>query len=251
MPRVKRDCWNEYEVCAHIMSKGLNGEEIFKQNKDKEKYLELINMNYNNYKIAIIAYCIMNNHIHMILYSQQMKNISYFMHKINTIYAIYYNKKYSRKGFVFQNRFKSKVIDSENYLNSCINYIHLNPVKAGIVKNKEDYKYSSYRQYTEENFYKNKIEGFYKNYFEYKDEDFNFNNEINNINDCIEKYLIAYKIKFIELKKDKQKLEDFILSIDFDKIHINKTQLIKKLEIGRTKFYKILKRGDKKRQKEN
>ena len=69
------------------------------------------------------------------------------MHKVNTLYAIYFNKKYNRVGYVFRDRYKSQAIYSEKQLYTCINYIHYNPVKAGICKIASEYEYSSYNEY--------------------------------------------------------------------------------------------------------
>ena len=89
----------------------------------------------------------MDNHVHMLLYANDIKQISNFMKNINSIYAMYYNKKTDRVGYVFRNRFKSVPIMDRKQLYTCIKYIHMNPVKAGKVKEESDYRYSSYNDY--------------------------------------------------------------------------------------------------------
>lgn len=89
----------------------------------------------------------MNNHAHFLMYSENSEEISKLMKKVNTAYAIYYNKKHNRVGYVFRDRFKSEEIVSRAHLISCINYIHNNPIKAGICDCKQDYEFSSYNDY--------------------------------------------------------------------------------------------------------
>ena len=145
MPRVARYLLNT--SFFHVMVQGINKEEIFKQTKDKEKYLNVINKYREMYNVTILAYCVMNNHTHMLIYCESTEKLSIFMHRINANYARYYNIKYSRVGYVFRDRFLSEPIYDEKYLYNCINYIHLNPVEAGIVEEPADYIYSSYREY--------------------------------------------------------------------------------------------------------
>ena len=145
MPRKSRRLLGE-TVCHHMVQ-GINKEEIFKTEDNKEKYIELLKKYYKEFKIDIIAYCIMDNHVHMLLYANDIKQISNFMKNINSIYAMYYNKKTDRVGYVFRNRFKSVPIMDRKQLYTCIKYIHMNPVKAGKVKEESDYRYSSYNDY--------------------------------------------------------------------------------------------------------
>ena len=88
------------------MVQGINKEYIFKTNEEKNKYLELLKKYYLEFEIDIIAYCIMDNHAHMLLYSEKIQNISNFMRQINSIYAMHYNKKKDRVGYVYRNRFE-------------------------------------------------------------------------------------------------------------------------------------------------
>lgn len=145
MPRIARYLLNT--SFFHIMVQGINKEEIFKEPKDKEKYLSIINKYKEIYNIVILAYCIMKNHTHILIYSESTENLSVFMHRTNAMYAKYYNLKYSRVGYVFRDRFLSEPIYDERYLYSCINYIHLNPLEAEIVERADEYIYSSYREY--------------------------------------------------------------------------------------------------------
>ena len=150
MPRIARNQYNG--KIFHITVKGINSEYIFDNNEDKTEYLKLLHEKKININIKILAYCIMNNHAHILLKCEEISEISEFMKKVNTAYAIFYNKKYDREGYVFKNRFYSQSIIDRKHLLSCITYIHRNPVKANIVKNMNAYSFSSYNEY----FYKNK-----------------------------------------------------------------------------------------------
>ena len=133
----------------HIMVQGINKEYIFENNKYIEKYINIIDTINEKHNLTIIAYCIMNNHAHFLIYSKDIYEISKFIQKTNLIYANYYNKEKNRVGVLFRNRFKAEGIYDIKYLINCINYIHNNPVKAKIVSRCEDYKYSSYKDYIE------------------------------------------------------------------------------------------------------
>lgn len=126
----------------HIMVQGINQEYIFDTQKNREKYLNLIYS--NNINVQIIAYCIMDNHAHMLVETNEIQDIEAWMKKSNTSYAIYYNRSNDRVGYVFRDRYKAQPIKNQKHLYSCIEYIHNNPVKAGMCKNKREYQFSSY-----------------------------------------------------------------------------------------------------------
>lgn len=129
------------------MVQGINKEYIFKNKKYIETYLELLRKYIKDYNVTIIAYCIMNNHAHFITYTNKIEDLGNYMHKVNLVYSQFYNKNNNRCGVVFRNRYKSEPIHNLQYLINCIKYIHLNPVKAKMVKKCEDYPYSSYNAY--------------------------------------------------------------------------------------------------------
>ncbi len=132
----------------HAIVQGINKENIFKEERYKNQYLKLLKEECEKYNIKIVAYCIMDNHAHFLLYVTQFEDLSKAMHGVNTVYAKYYNyMNDGRKGYVFRDRYVSEPIDSKKYLINCIKYIHMNPVKAGIVKHCREYKFSSYNLY--------------------------------------------------------------------------------------------------------
>lgn len=145
MPRVAR---KDFQASFfHLITQGINKEYIYSKSQYIEEYIRLMNKYKKEYNIVVIAYCIMNNHAHLLLNINEVENMIKYMHRINGIYAQYYNKKENRVGVVFRNRYISEPIYNDNYLMKCIKYIHMNPVKAGMVKKCDEYEYSSYNQY--------------------------------------------------------------------------------------------------------
>ena len=129
------------------MVQGVNKEYIFNKNEYIEKYLNIIKEYKANYNFTIMAYCIMNNHAHFLVYTENVDDLGKFMHKVNLLYAQMYNKKENRCGVLFRNRYKTEPIYERKHLLNCIKYIHNNPVKAKIVSRCDEYKYSSYTDY--------------------------------------------------------------------------------------------------------
>ena len=132
----------------HIMVQGIDKDFIFNNDEYKKEYIRLIYKYKEKFCIELLAFCIMDNHAHLLVYIDDINNMSNYMQKINTLYAMYYNKKLNnRVGHVFRNRFKSEAILNESHLINCIKYIHNNPVKANMVNAPKQYLYSSYRDY--------------------------------------------------------------------------------------------------------
>ena len=139
MPRKSRLLLNN--VCYHIITRGNEKMTIFKDKDDFKKYLKFVTKYKGRYASRIYGWCLMNNHIHMIVESS---NLSKFMHGINLSYAKYFRYKYKGTGHFWQDRYKSFVIQKDGYLINCISYIEYNPVRAGLVLRPEDYSWSSY-----------------------------------------------------------------------------------------------------------
>ena len=100
----------------HVMCQGIKKESIFSEEEDMAKYLELINKFKRFFCIDIISYCVMPNHVHLLIHSPTINLLSKFMHKINSIYAMYYNNSNERVGYVFRDRFKLEEICEITYL---------------------------------------------------------------------------------------------------------------------------------------
>ncbi len=143
MPRKPRN--NIKTPFIHVMTQGINKSYIFSEEQDIKYYISTMYDIKEKYSIKIVAYCIMNNHAHILIETNDVDKLSKYMQCLNTKYAIYYNKKYNRIGYVFRDRYRSEEILSENHLNNCIQYIYNNPVKAKICRNAEEYPYSNYK----------------------------------------------------------------------------------------------------------
>lgn len=130
----------------HIMARGINRENIFAGDTDKKVISGIISGKIEESDVDIYAYCIMNNHIHLLLRTE-LDELSAFMKRVNGSYALYYNKERDRIGPVFQGRFKSERVENDAYFWGVLRYIHLNPVKAFIVQRAIDYPWSSMREF--------------------------------------------------------------------------------------------------------
>lgn len=145
MPRKKRQ--ESPTGVYHWIQRGVHRKKIFHSKPDFLKYLELADSYRNQFHIDIFNYCLMDNHIHILLKSDSLKNLGLFSHFISRRYAYYYCKKYKWIGKVFQDRYKSIPIDRDEYLLECARYIERNPVKAELVEKVIEYQYSSYSHY--------------------------------------------------------------------------------------------------------
>ena len=143
--RVARKDLNSQFI--HVMVQGVNKEYIFKNRDYVESYLNIINENKIKFELTIIAYCVMSNHAYFLIYTKDIEQLGKFMHKVNLLYSNLYNQRENRCGVIFRNRYRAEPIKDMKYLINCIKYIHDNPVKAGMVPKCEDYKYSSYKDY--------------------------------------------------------------------------------------------------------
>ena len=109
--------------------------------------MEILRLEKMKHKLKIYNYSLMGNHVHMIIMSPHGADLSNGMKNLNQTYAQYYRKKYGGIGYIWQDRFKSFIIQNGVYLLTCGRYIEVNAVKAGIVDDPQDYKWSSYRFY--------------------------------------------------------------------------------------------------------
>jgi len=144
MPRQAR-IYSETGI-YHIMMRGNEKRKIFLDDEDRRRFIYTLFEKASEEKSDIYAYCLMDNHIHLLLH-EDGANIARLMKRINVSFVYYFNKKYKRVGHLFQDRYKSEVVDNEDYLLAAVRYIHNNPVKAGIVRSPEEYWWSSYYDY--------------------------------------------------------------------------------------------------------
>lgn len=130
----------------HVILRGNGGERIFFRDEDCCRMCLLIQEGIERYGHRLLGYCFMTNHLHLAIQVNQV-NLSRIMQNIAFRYARYVNKEHNRIGHLFQGRFKSILVESNRYLKELIRYIHLNPVRAGMVVNPEDYRWSSHNTY--------------------------------------------------------------------------------------------------------
>lgn len=144
MPRKARE---KSSLCIyHIVLRGINQQIIF---EDKYDYLQFISI-LKEYKescgFKVYAYCLMNNHIHLLM-EYTTVNLEIIMKKIEVKFVRWYNRKYQRVGYLFQDRFKSEPVNEWKYFLTVFRYIHQNPMKAGVESGPGTYPWSSYRDY--------------------------------------------------------------------------------------------------------
>lgn len=130
----------------HAMVRGIGKMNIFMDDKDRLKYLDSLNRFKDKGRYFLLAYCLMDNHVHLLL-KEGTENLAATMKRLGVSYAMHFNNRYQRPGHLFQNRYKSEPIDSEQQFMVCARYIHNNPVQAGLVKTPESYRWSSYSAY--------------------------------------------------------------------------------------------------------
>lgn len=126
----------------HIVNRGVERRVVFYDKDDFEYFIELLSKGCKQFNIVLHNYCLMNNHYHLLIELKE-ENLSKFMRHLNSMYAIYFNKKYKRTGHLWQGRFKSWYVANEAYLYILMRYIEQNPLKAKMVDKIEYYPYSS------------------------------------------------------------------------------------------------------------
>ncbi len=130
----------------HVILRGINRQDIFYDDDDFQQFLEIVGQKKTDNQYVLYAYCLMSNHVHLLI-QEHTDNISRIMSRIGSSYAWWYNRKYDRSGHVFQGRYGSECVEDNPYLLTVMRYIHNNPVKAGMVAEPEEYKWSSMLAY--------------------------------------------------------------------------------------------------------
>ena len=144
MPRKPRNMSSS--GIYHIILRSVNQHIIFEDDSDYRKFLFVLSDCVKKYDSRIYAYCLMDNHVHLLIYSSP-DNLSSFFQSFGTRFARWYNTKYSRSGHLFQDRFYSVAIESDSAFLSALLYIHHNPVKANICRYPSEYRWSSFNAY--------------------------------------------------------------------------------------------------------
>ena len=135
------------EGCLHVICRGNNQQTIFQSDQDFRFYYDLLLQLKEENSIEIYHYCLMNNHVHLIISLHKNSTLARYMKQVNLSYFHYFKRQNKYSGHLWQGRFKNSIIENDSYLLQCGKYIELNPVRAAIVKRPEDYPYSSYKYY--------------------------------------------------------------------------------------------------------
>ena len=143
MARLPRICLPG--VPQHIVQRGTNRQLCFASEEDFAAYAYWLDECSRKFRVAIHAWVFMTNHVHLLITPETTDGVSRMMQTLGRHYVRYFNHTYRRTGTLWEGRFKSCVVDAENYLLVCLRYIELNPVRAGMVAAPGDYTWSSYQ----------------------------------------------------------------------------------------------------------
>ena len=143
MPRRARIVLPGYP--HHLIQRGANKAECFASDRERRTYLGLLDELAEMYGCAVHAYVLMDNHVHLLMTPQRSDGPSLLMKHLGQRFVQYVNRKHLRSGPLWGGRFRSCVVDSDEYLMCCYRYIELNPVRAGMVRAPAEFEWSSYR----------------------------------------------------------------------------------------------------------
>jgi len=130
----------------HLITRGVERRDIFHSPEDYRKFLTLLAVQKEKLPFFLYAYCLMTNHVHLLI-ERMTDDVGRIMHRVLTGYTQYYNRKYRRSGHLLQGRHKAILCQSDMYLAELVRYIHLNPIRAKMVRKVESYPFSSHRAY--------------------------------------------------------------------------------------------------------
>ena len=128
----------------HVIQRGVDRQAIFREEADYVAFLQWLNQAAQRFKVALHAYVLMGNHVHLLASPSDAEGLGRMMQWVGRYYVPYFNQKYQRVGTLWQGRFKASVIDSEAWFMACSRYIELNPVRANMVAEPGQYPWSSY-----------------------------------------------------------------------------------------------------------
>jgi len=143
MPRGARILINN--AYYHIINRGNQKQNIFFDASDYDAYLKIIKHYKKIFYFKVFGYCLMPNHIHLIIQPKKSQELASIMQRLTQVYTLWFNEKYKKVGHLWQGRFKNMVINKDEYFIDCISYVEANPVKAGLVATPREYPWSSYR----------------------------------------------------------------------------------------------------------
>lgn len=132
----------------HVMARGVGRCIIFEDDDDRSVFLRILEQQMTKAAVTLHAWCLMDNHYHLLV-SAELKNLSPFMRQLNSLYAQYFNERHQRVGHLFQGRFRSEAINTEEYFLAVLRYIHRNPIDAGL-SDSCSYAWSSFDGYVDD-----------------------------------------------------------------------------------------------------
>lgn len=132
-------------IPCHVIQRGNNRDACFYAEQDYPFYLECLQDACRRYRVAVHAYVLMTNHVHLLMTPEDSEGISRVMQSVGRRYVQYINFEYQRSGTLWEGRHKASLVNAEDYLFTCMRYIELNPVRANRVKHPGDYQWSSYQ----------------------------------------------------------------------------------------------------------
>ncbi len=141
MPRTARITLTN--ACYHVITRGNQKQSVFINTLDYQQYLSLLVKYKKRFRFNLYCFCLMPNHVHLLIKVKNPILLNKIMRGLNLSYTLYFNSKYGKIGHLWQDRFKSKIIERDAYLIECIKYIEANPVRASLVKLLEEYPWSS------------------------------------------------------------------------------------------------------------
>jgi len=130
--------------CYHIITRGNQRQPVFLKPQDYEIYLRILTKYKKRYKFKLYCFCLMPNHVHLIIEVENPLTLNKIMRGLNLSYTLYFNYKYDKVGHLWQDRFKSRLIQKDNYLLDCMAYIENNPLRASLTLEIKEYPWSSY-----------------------------------------------------------------------------------------------------------
>jgi putative transposase len=132
-------------TAVHVVHRGNNRAQCFFSDEDRAFYLFHLARTLTRSCCRLHAYCLMDNHVHLLLTPEQANGCALLMKSVAQLYARYFNKSYRRTGYLWEGRFKSCLVQSEHYALGCYRYIEMNPVRAGMVRAASEFPWSSFR----------------------------------------------------------------------------------------------------------
>jgi len=130
----------------HVMIRGINKQAIFSDDEDNKRFLQILSDCKEICEFELYGYCLMGNHVHILL-KEGKEPLERIFKRIGSRYVLWYNRKYQRCGHLFQDRYRSEVVENDLYFSVVLRYIHRNPIKASLCKSLEEYEWSSYNHY--------------------------------------------------------------------------------------------------------